>query len=746
MDSTAGRVGTVIADRYILEGVLGRGGMGIVYRAVHRLTRREVAVKLLEKIDAADEQNVARFFDEAQAAAKLEHPNVVEVLDMGTLEDGAVFLALELLRGETLADLLARGRRLSLDDAYEYLIPIMNGLAEAHRAGLVHRDLKPANIFLHEAGDRIVPKLLDFGVAKRLDGTSLHETQDGQIVGTPYFMAPEQIEGKGLGPQADVFSMAVVWYLVLSGRLPFRGENHFHVLTAISKGEHIHLSQVDETIPKALSSAVEAGLRREAAERPFDITSFRDLLLAARPTLRDVLGSDTLESPPERLTPPALELPPKPKPSPPEPRPEPKPEEPSSPKRELPKPKIEPERRSRVPFIVVAAAIAIGAFLALRPSEAPPRPVPSPPPTPPPPAVAAVDAGFVSPRATTLKARDAALLAQDALTARAREMKASVDAFRAEMERRARQDPSARESFEASAAKAEAQLAACERERIAPDLETRWKTADEMFRAQELAIATTYYRELDQKMKAIAEGCVLTEIPILETAQPIDRRAVPPNVVGKAPVHAVLTPEQAHLLDLDRRLLKDEKDEKLRFERAELRLALGDTLGALEDLDRLIAADPSVVAYWAARANVQAARSKHREAASDLERAVALAPDRPDLLIRLGRSLSRAKDAKSAIAALGKAIDAKPSAEAHFERGMAHLEANALDRAIDDFTKTLELDPSFGAALLQRGIARVRTDEPAAAIADLDAFLARSPSADDRAVALRWLDAAQAQR
>src|SRR5687768_8868144 len=184
------RVGTIIADRYRLDGVLGKGGMSVVYRATHTLTQREVALKLLEVTEAADKDNFARFLREAQSAVKLQHPNVVEVLDMGKLEDGSLYLALELLRGKTFADLLKIKRRLSPKEALDLLLPIMDAVAAAHRMGLVHRDLKPANIFLSEHGDRITPKLLDFGIVKQLDN-AMSTTKVGQIIGTPFFMSPE---------------------------------------------------------------------------------------------------------------------------------------------------------------------------------------------------------------------------------------------------------------------------------------------------------------------------------------------------------------------------------------------------------------------------------------------------------------------------------------------------------------------------------------------------------------------------
>src|SRR5688572_17472556 len=248
----ARRIGSIVADRYRLDGGVGRGGMSGVYRATHTLTQREVALKLLEFTEAADQDNVARFLREGQTAVKLQHPHVVEVLDMGKLDDGSVYLALELLRGETLADLLAKKRRLSAERALEILLPIMDAVSAAHRIGLIHRDLKPANIFLHEAGDRIVPKLLDFGIAKHLDG-SMATTKVGQIVGTPYFMAPEQADGRKLGPAADVWSMAVVFYAALSGRLPFKGQHQFAVLMAIASGEHTPLRQIAPHVPAEIA-------------------------------------------------------------------------------------------------------------------------------------------------------------------------------------------------------------------------------------------------------------------------------------------------------------------------------------------------------------------------------------------------------------------------------------------------------------------------------------------------------------
>ena len=203
------RVGPLFAGRYRLTRILGSGATGVVYEASHAWTGRTVAVKLLKPHLAEEPSFVRRFLQEARSASEVLHQHVVQVFDLGAEDDGAVFLAMERFEGEALSSRLEAAGALSLDEALRILVPVMDALALAHERGIIHRDLKPANVFLHRDGrGRLVPKLLDFGLSKIVDAQWGQATQTGTILGTPYYMAPEQAEGAvDQGPGCDVWSM-----------------------------------------------------------------------------------------------------------------------------------------------------------------------------------------------------------------------------------------------------------------------------------------------------------------------------------------------------------------------------------------------------------------------------------------------------------------------------------------------------------------------------------------------------------
>ena len=205
------RIGTDIAGRYRTERLIGRGGMGVVYGGRHLWTERPVAIKVLKSQYSEDPYFARRFLQEARTAAGIRHPHVVDVLDMGQDEDGTVYIVLELLAGESLADRLKRTSRLSPDSVVGTLLPVMEAVAKAHARGVVHRDLKPDNIFLAEdevVSPDVIPKVLDFGIAKVLEGSTL-STHTGAIIGTPAYMAPEQFLGGLVDAKSDQFAFCV---------------------------------------------------------------------------------------------------------------------------------------------------------------------------------------------------------------------------------------------------------------------------------------------------------------------------------------------------------------------------------------------------------------------------------------------------------------------------------------------------------------------------------------------------------
>ncbi len=276
------RVGKLIAERYRLDSILGVGGMGVVFAGTHTWTGRRVAVKILAPEYVRNERIVQRFLQEARAAARMRHPNVVDVLDMGEDEDGTVFLVLELLEGESMHQLLMRDVRISPQRTLELLVPVMQALVYAHRRGIVHRDIKPDNIFISvdDTGAQ-VPKLLDFGIAKVIEA-SKSGTVTGTVIGTPYYMSPEQAAGSAdTGPPADVWSMGVVLYECLSGNLPFTGANPTAVLLAIACGSPIPLAQCAPELPTALASAIDRALAPDRTVRYASMKEFIEQLARA---------------------------------------------------------------------------------------------------------------------------------------------------------------------------------------------------------------------------------------------------------------------------------------------------------------------------------------------------------------------------------------------------------------------------------------------------------------------------------
>ncbi len=265
--TSAERIGTTLAGKYRLDRILGQGGMGTVFAGVHEWTSRQVAVKMLNADLAADDVTAQRFLQEARAAAGLEHPNVVDVLDMGQAEDGAVYLVLELLVGESLADQIVRGP-MSVQATLSHLLPVIDALGSAHKHGIVHRDLKPDNIFLSITPQgRVIPKLLDFGIVK-VAGDKATKTKVGFIVGTPEYMSPEQAQGKAdIGPSSDVWSMGVVLFECLTGQLPFQAETQTGVLVAVVTQRAPSVRTLGVEVPRAIAAVVDRALSVEPEAR-----------------------------------------------------------------------------------------------------------------------------------------------------------------------------------------------------------------------------------------------------------------------------------------------------------------------------------------------------------------------------------------------------------------------------------------------------------------------------------------------
>jgi serine/threonine protein kinase len=263
------RIGKLIAGKYRLELVLGRGGMGTVYRATHTWTGRAVAVKYLHPDHAQDAGSVSRFLREARTAASVRHPNAVDVLDMGQDTDGSAYLVLELLEGSTLAEHFAASKTMDPAALARVLVPVLEALEELHRVGVVHRDFKPANIFLARTSrGHLLPKLLDFGVAKVLDESAGLSTTTGIVVGTPAYMAPEQAAGMGdVGPWTDLWAVGAVLYQGLVGELPFAAPTPSLMLVNVMTKAVAPLASKRPDLNAALCAVVDRALTKDAKER-----------------------------------------------------------------------------------------------------------------------------------------------------------------------------------------------------------------------------------------------------------------------------------------------------------------------------------------------------------------------------------------------------------------------------------------------------------------------------------------------
>lgn len=267
--------GQVLAGKYRIERELGHGGMGVVYGAKHRVTGRRVAIKWL----LSGNENAAaieRFLREAQAVGRIEHPNVVQVLDVGDDARGP-FIVMEFLNGEPLSSLLSR-MRLRPTDAVDLLMPALRGVHAAHAEGVVHRDLKPENIFLcrDRDGAPLEAKVLDFGISKlTFDNAPVNTlTRPGALIGTPHYMAPERVRGHfDSDPRTDVYAFGVILYEVLTGMLPFDSKHFGELIARISTEAPRPPRSIDPSIPAALQSVVLKAMARRIEDRYPDIES-----------------------------------------------------------------------------------------------------------------------------------------------------------------------------------------------------------------------------------------------------------------------------------------------------------------------------------------------------------------------------------------------------------------------------------------------------------------------------------------
>jgi serine/threonine-protein kinase len=266
--------------KYRVLSQIGEGAMGVVYRALDPVLNRPVAIKVMSDAVARDESLRERFLREAQAAGSLQHPNLITIYDYGEV-DGHLYIAMEFVEGEDLDHLMAKRVPLSLTQKIDILVEVLTGLSYAHKRGIVHRDIKPANIRIDDEGRA---RIMDFGIAHI---NSSNMTRTGVMVGTPAYMAPEQIVGGPVSPATDIFSVGAVMYELLTNAKPFDGETLQTIMYKIVSHSPPDISTLLPGLPGSLNVIVQRALAKEPSARFSNAIEMANALTTARGTLPD---------------------------------------------------------------------------------------------------------------------------------------------------------------------------------------------------------------------------------------------------------------------------------------------------------------------------------------------------------------------------------------------------------------------------------------------------------------------------
>jgi len=259
---------------YLLGDKIAEGGTAAVYRAHQRNLDRTLAVKVLHAHMTGEPTFTQRFEMEAKTTALLSHPNIVQVFDFG-LQDGLHYLAMEYVDGPSLKDFLKEEKRLPLHIAVATGIKVCMALEHAHAHGVVHRDIKPGNILIAKGG---AVKLVDFGISRCLASSAAELTQADQIIGTPLYMSPEQIEGGKVGPEADIFALGTLLYLITTLRFPFTGSNMGAILKAITDCAYVPPKSINREISEGLNAAIIQCLQKKLSKRFANVATLREAL------------------------------------------------------------------------------------------------------------------------------------------------------------------------------------------------------------------------------------------------------------------------------------------------------------------------------------------------------------------------------------------------------------------------------------------------------------------------------------
>lgn len=298
-------LGSIVGGRYRIVSILGEGGMGRVYTAEQQMgtTVRKAAVKTLLAQYAKDPQVLARFNRECGTVAELEHPNTIKVYDFGQTNTGELYIAMELLVGTSLEEALEKGGAMAPERVERIIGQASGSLQEAHDKGIVHRDLKPANIFLTKrAGEDDYVKVLDFGIAKRAERPDSKEqklTQQGTVLGTPPYMSPEQFRGQELDHRSDIYSLAVVTYEMLTGRLPFEADTPWAWATQHLTAQPFpfEVTTVGANVPPKMRTAILRGLEKDRNKRQTSVKQFfEELALGGSRVGASMVGQQSMHA------------------------------------------------------------------------------------------------------------------------------------------------------------------------------------------------------------------------------------------------------------------------------------------------------------------------------------------------------------------------------------------------------------------------------------------------------------------
>jgi serine/threonine-protein kinase len=274
------QVGDLLGGKYEVEGILGRGGMGVVVAARHRELGQKVAIKCLLSQALAIRDVVERFAREARAAVQIQGEHVARVIDVGRFDDGTPYMVMEYLKGHDLSDELTRRGPLPVTDAVRYLLEASEAIAQAHALRIVHRDLKPANLFLAETpGRRPIIKVLDFGISKIVEPNADALTKTASVMGTPFYMSPEQLlSAKNVDERTDIWALGVILYELLSGRPPFVGESVPEIVAQILQNAPQPLRAVRPDVSPALEAVIARCMQSKAGDRYANVAGLASAL------------------------------------------------------------------------------------------------------------------------------------------------------------------------------------------------------------------------------------------------------------------------------------------------------------------------------------------------------------------------------------------------------------------------------------------------------------------------------------